>query len=149
MGRTIMILTVIAGMGGLGDWPSIEGIFVSSPIDQPLGALETGKTTREIELANDTVFEPTQLFVQRKSSQPPGESHTGRASSSPAGSVPGSNRDSGRPLDPSERPSHHEIGGVTQPRPEETGVTPQIGEAPLKGGGKSHPASKRRGRVGK
>jgi hypothetical protein len=100
-----------------------------------------------LELATEPSFKSQRFVVQRESSKPPGESRSGRASSSAAGSIPESKRDSGRTLDPSERSSHHEMEGTSHQRPEESMVTPQKEGDPLEGGRKSQPATKRRGGV--
>jgi len=147
MARTIIIATLIVGIGGLGVGPSMAGFSAPSQIEQAFGSIETRNAALGLDLANEHSFGFHRFLVKRKSSKPPGESHSGRVSSSPSGSIPESKRDSGRALDPSERPSHHEIGSATQQRPEETMVTPKRGGDPLEGGRQSHPAGKKRGGV--
>ena len=145
--RTMLISTVLVGIGGFGVWPSTAGISTPSEIEVCSGLIETESAKLRVELASEHSFHSHRYFVQRESSKPPGEGRSGRASSSPAGNIPESKRDSGRTLDPSERPSHQEIEGTSHQRPEESMVPPQKEGDPLEGGRKSQPATKRRGGV--
>lgn len=148
MAKMIIIsTTLILGIGGFGVWPSIAGFFAPIQIEQAFDSRETRTAALGLDLANEHSFVFHRLFVQRKSSRPAGESHSGRPSSSQAGSVAESGRDSGRPLDPSERPSHHDIGSTSHQRPEESGVTPKRGGDPLEGRRQSQPATQRRGGI--
>jgi hypothetical protein len=148
MAPTIIIsTTLILGIGGLGVWPSMAGFSAPSQIQQAFGSIETRNAVLGLDLANELNPGFYRFLVQRKSSRPPGESHSGRASTSPAGSVPESGRESGRSLDPSERPSHHEIGGAAQQKSEEVIVIPDRDGDPMAGGRKSHSATRRRGGV--
>jgi len=147
MRRTIMISTVLVGIGGITGWPSMATVSTPSETEVFTGSRETGNAALELELATEPSFKSHRFFVQRKSSRPPGESHSGRASSSQAGSVAESGRDSGRALDPSERPSHEDVGSTSHQRPEESVVNPKKGGDPLEGGRKSQPATKRRGGI--
>lgn len=142
-----MIATIMAGAGAFTVWPSMATVSTPSRITQPLGSIEKLKTKLEIDRANEPFLASPRFFVQRSSSNPPGESHTGRASSSPAGTVPESGRDSGRPLDPSEHLYQENIGSPSPYRHEEEIVTPKKSEDPVEGGRQSQPATKRRGGI--
>jgi hypothetical protein len=145
--RTILISTVLVGVGGLSVWPSIATVSTPSETEVYTRLIEVERAGLEIELANEPSFHSHRFIVQRKSSSPQGESHTGRASSSPAGKVPESGRDSGRKLDPTESLSPLENDRTSHQRPEESKVTPKREGDPLEGGKKSQPATKRRGGV--
>lgn len=147
MTRWMMILSMIMVIGGVGVLPS-KASFSNPPlIKQPLASIDTPNARRGIVLADKDCVQSHQYLAQRKSSSPPGESPTGRTSSSPPSGVTESGRDSGRPLDPSQLPSHHEVDSTSHERPKESEVTPQKKVDPLEGERKSQPATRKRGGV--
>ena len=145
--KIVMIATAMMGIVFFSVGPTMATLSIPSESEVCKGSIETGYGALEWELANQAVFKSQQFFVQRKSSKPPGESHSGRASSSKAGSVPESGRESGRTLDLSEHPSTLETESTSHQRHEESMVTPKKEGDPLEGGRKSQPATKRRGGI--
>lgn len=143
----MMIVAIIVGTGALGVLPSKAGFFAPSLTEHSLESIEISMATRGIASADEHSLQFPRYLVRRKSSKPPSESHTSRASSSPAGEVAESGRDSGRPLDLSERPSYPGIDNPSHQGPEETMVTPQKSGDPFEGKRKSQPATRKRGGV--
>lgn len=147
MMRWMIILPIIMVIGGFGVLPTNASFLTPPMIQRPLSSIDTPNATRGIVLADKDDLQSHRYLAQRKSSSPPGESHTGRASSSQPGGVTESGRDSGRPLDPSQLPSHHEVDSTSNERPKESVVTPQKRVDPLEGERKSQPATRKRGGV--
>ena len=143
----MMTAILMAGLAGFSVGPSIatETPLLETAVLPESG--DTGKMVSLLELANHPSTDTHRLLVQRKSSRPPGESRSGRASSNPAGIVPESGRESGRNLDPSEPPSPHEYDNTSEQKPSEPTVTPQKDGDSLEGGRKSQTPFKRRGGV--
>ena len=146
--KVVMMATVMAGIAASMVGPSLATVPTLPETDVFTAFRDTGNMARLCELANKSPIETHRLFVRRKSSSPPGESHSGRISSSPAGQAPESGRDSGRTLDPSERtPENEATESTSNQSPKESMVTPKKGGDPLEGGRKSQPPFKRRGGV--
>ena len=70
--RTILISTVLVGIGGLGVWPSTAALSTPSETEAFTGLIETESAELRVELANEPSFNFHRFFVQRKSSKPPG-----------------------------------------------------------------------------
>ncbi len=145
--KTVLTATAMMGIVFISVGPTLATLTTPSWIKQPLGTIEELSATLAIEQVGELSIYSHRYFVQRPSSKPPGESRSGRVSSSPAGNVPESKRDSGRTLDPTEDLSHPEIDSTSHQRPEESMVPPPKEGDPLEGGRKSQPATKRRGGV--
>ena len=144
--RKIMVLLYFIAMGvvGFGVFPSIAA-WALSP--QPFQSI-TSQTTPNSSITRGT-GEETSLglqpyVVRRESSGPPGESHSGRASSSPISGIAESSRQSSSPLDLSTDEIEKQIQGEKTESQKEFGTTPKQRRDPTEGGGQSHPVIKKR-----
>ena len=145
--KTVMRVTGMVGIAAFSVCPSLAALSTDSWTHQPQRTIEKLYITPEIHPPNEHSYGSLQYFAQRESSTPPRESHSGRASSSPAGKIPESKRESGRTLDLSEHPSNLETESTSHQSPEESRVTPKKEGDPLEGERKSQPPFKRRGGV--
>ena len=87
------------------------------------------------------------FLVNRESTMPPSESHSGRVSSSPEGSQYGNQRNSSRSSGIEERPSSRQVPKNTTEMDKESREHRGSSHDPFKGGGESHSNIKKRSRV--
>jgi hypothetical protein len=97
--RVLITTAVMLGMGNLHIPTSLGGQVISSESDKYIDFIKTEYHPWEKDSPGVARLQFNLYFVQRESTKPPSGSHSGRASSSPAGSVPESKRDSGRHSD--------------------------------------------------
>ena len=137
-----LIFIIAVGVQGFGAFPSIAA-WASQPLQSftsPTAPIRT--MTRETRENNPV--EVRHYLVRRESAGPPGESHSGRASSSPVGSMSESSRQSSAPSDLGGDDVEKQIQGEKTDSQKEIGTTPQHRRDPSEGGGQSHPVIKKR-----
>ena len=144
--RTIIgfLFFIAIAVQGFGDFPAIAaGAPPVPPLQSSLSATASKPTiTGEIAKENTLGYRP--YVVRRESSGPPGESHSGRASSSPIRGFHEPSRQSSQPLDLSAEDLEKQIQSENAEIEKEIGTTPTHRRDPSEGGGQSHPVIKKR-----
>ena len=136
-----LIFIIAVGVQGFGAFPSIAaGAFHP----QPLQSFTAPNRTICRETGENNPVEVRHYLVRRESSGPPGESHSGRASSSPISGINESSRKSSAPLDLGTDDGESQFQGENTETQKEIGTTPQHRRDPSEGGGQSHPVIKKR-----
>ena len=144
--RVIMSLIFIIAMGveGFGVFPSLAAWALPPQPGPSFTEHTTPNFTRTQKAVNEHSWGFQPYVVRRESSGPPGESHSGRASSSPVGGISESSRKSSVPLDLGVDEVEKQIQGENAESHQEIGTTPKHRRDPSEGGGQSHPVIKKR-----
>ena len=150
MAWMMILSTIFVGAGGIGVMPSMAAWHSYSPTEAPFALIETHKEELSPENGGNAIHGSPGHLVRRDSAGPPRESHSGRGSSSPGGSLSESNRKSAVPSTLSESEADLPIYEKKLDIPNEIAITPPKQDRdPTEGPGKSHSVIKKRGGVRK